>query len=116
VPAGHQAAPPPVYRGGPSSASSAAFTVRSPFLLKIITVGGSSWVQASVTGPHSQTFAATMAAGQTKDFLVPTGDTLTVHLGSAAGRAFVYVGPKLVGFYFPPAAPYTLVYQSVPAS
>jgi len=52
------------------------------------------------------------AAGAVQKFPVTTG--LTLQIGSASGRTLVTVDNKVVGFYFPKAAPTTITYVRAP--
>lgn len=89
----------------------ASFEVHaSYFLVQVVPVGGSSWVQATGSGQSTPLFAGTLANLQSKDFLVGPGQTLTVDVGSAHARLIVTSGKKEIGFYFPKVAPFTLTF------
>ena len=37
---------------------------------------------------------------------------MTIETGSSAGRAFIYKGTKLIGFYFPTKVPFTMTFTA----
>ena len=78
----------------------------SAFTVKVVTVGGPSWVQVSDGQHPAPVFSEVVPAGQTETFA--NQQTLTVQVGSTAGRLFIFVNSKVVAFYFPTAAPFTL--------
>jgi cytoskeletal protein RodZ len=90
---------------------SATINVASPsFTVKIVAVGRPCWIEATGPGQTTPLFAGDLLANETHTFTVT--QQLTVQTGSAAGRAFVYEGSKLVTFYFPPKAPFTLSFSA----
>lgn len=105
-----------------TSPGAATFEVRAPiFLVHVIAVGNESWMQA--TGPPTGAtsaaaapggtvlFSGLLTSGQSKDFFVQR--TLSVEVGSVAAHVYVSVGKKTVGFYYPPAAPYTMTFNAL---
>jgi transcriptional regulator with XRE-family HTH domain len=89
------------------SSTQAVIDIRSSaFVVDVIPVGSASWMQSTVPQQVAPTFVGVVPAGQTKAFLVAS--SMTLEVGSASARAFVYVGKKDVGFYFPPSAPFTM--------
>lgn len=111
--AGAPASKPAVFTVASTSSTGATFDIRaSAFLVRVIPVGSASWMQATDSEHVSPIFAGVVAAGQSHDFLV-TG-SITVEVGSPSAHAFISVGNKVVGFYFPTAAPFTMTFQTVP--
>ena len=107
-----RAAPSPVLRVASVGPSNATLDVRAPsFVLRIVPSGGPSWVQATDSQHPSPIFAGTLAPGQGQSFVVT--QPITIQLGAASARLFVAAGGKLVGYYVPPAAPFTVTLQSV---
>jgi len=103
---------PPVFAVTSSSAAGVTATVRAPnFVVKVIPVGGSSWVQVSDAQHATPIFTQVVPAGTTETF--PAQQALTVEVGSSSARIFVYDGSKLVGFFFPQAAPFTMDFKSI---
>lgn len=105
----HTTAPPP-FALVSSNPTSATFAVREPsFVVKVVTIGGGSWVQASDAHNINPIFSGQLAANAQKAFTVT--HSLTLQVGSTSARVFVSSGFKTLGFYFPPAAPFTLVFN-----
>jgi hypothetical protein len=110
----HSSAP-GVFTVTSTSSDAASFEVRAPvFLVRVIPVGGDSWMQATEAGKANPTFAGVLGSGQSKYFFVQ--HSLTLEVGSADAHVFVSVGTKVVGFYYPPTAPYTMTFKGVAAS
>jgi hypothetical protein len=100
---------PPIYSVATTSPTAVTVTVRAPsFTVVVSPYGGPSWVEATEPDHFGAIFAATMPAGAVQKFPVTTG--LTLQIGSASGRTLVTVDNKVVGFYFPKAAPTTITY------
>jgi len=103
---------PGVFAVASTTSTGATFNIRAPaFLVRVIPVGGASWMQATDAQHVSPIFAGVIGPGQSKDFLVT--QSITVEVGSPSAHVFVSVGNKVVGFYFPTAAPFTMTFQSV---
>lgn len=103
---------PGVFTVANTTSTGATFDIRaSAFLVRVIPVGSASWMQATDAQHVSPIFAGVVGAGQSKDFLVTK--SITVEVGSPSAHAFVSVGTKVVGFYFPSAAPFTMTFQTV---
>jgi hypothetical protein len=103
-------APKVTVKTGPTGLT-ATINVDSPsFTVKVLAAGRACWVD--VTGPAQLTplFEQDLLPNQSHSFVVT--QSLTVHTGSAAGRTFVYEGSKLISFYFPPRAPYTITFNA----
>ncbi|HEX3947923.1 MAG TPA: RodZ domain-containing protein [Acidimicrobiales bacterium] len=91
--------------------TTATFDVASPKTgVEVIAVGGPSWVQVSEIGQTAPLFAGILEAGQSKSF--PVEHSLAVEVGSSAAHVYVSADGKNLGFYFPPAAPYTMTFQT----
>jgi len=116
----HHAVKPPTHKTTPvglfslvsTSANGATFHIRSAtFTVEVAAVGSASWVQATAAGHVNPVFSATVEAGQSQTF---TADNpFTVEVGSRSAHIFVSVNKKLVGFYFPTAAPFTMTFTPV---
>jgi hypothetical protein len=90
---------------------SATIGVASPsFTVKVLAVGRPCWVDVTGPGQTTPLFEQDLQPGESHTFVVT--QSLTVQTGSAAGRTFVYQGKKLITFYFPPRAPYTLTFNA----
>jgi hypothetical protein len=97
-----------------SSPTMATFNVHKPaFVVKVVATGGPSWIQVTSPQQAAPVFAGTVPAGQAKEFVVSNGKTLNVQTGSTSARVFVTAGFKVLGFYFPQAAPFTMVFHPV---
>jgi hypothetical protein len=108
--ASHRTTPPAPFQLATSSPTSATFIVREPsFVVKVVTVGGGSWIQASDTHHVNPIYSGELAANAQQTFTV--NHSLTLQLGSKNARVFVSSGFKTLGFYFPQAAPFTLVFH-----
>jgi len=95
----------------PSGAGAATFAVRAPsFVVAVVPAGSASWVQATASGAQSPLFAGIVQAGSRQSFVVHDG--LVVQTGSSSARVYVSVGNKLVGYYAPPSAPFTITFQT----
>jgi hypothetical protein len=63
-------------------------------------------VDVTVPGVVKPLYEQDLLPGQSHSFVVTS--SLTVETGSAAGGTQFYEGIKLLGFYFPPKAPFTI--------
>ncbi len=105
-------AAPGVFEVASTTSTGATFDIRAPaFLVRVIPVGAATWMQATDAQHVSPIFAGVVGTGQSKDFLVT--QSITVEVGSPSAHLFISVGNKVVGFYFPTAAPFTMTFQSV---
>jgi hypothetical protein len=110
----HHGKPPPVFGLASSSPTMATFNVHKPaFVVKVVATGGPAWVQVTSPQQAGSLFAGTIPSGQDKDFVVGKGKSLTVQTGDTSARVFVTAGFKVLGFYFPQAAPFTMVFHQV---
>jgi transcriptional regulator with XRE-family HTH domain len=108
----HHAQPPVFALASGSTATSATFNIREPsFVVKVVAVGGDAYVTATDPQHASPLFAGIIASGQEQNFVVTR--TLTISTGSTSARVFVSAGYKSLGFYFPQAAPYTMIFNRV---
>jgi cytoskeletal protein RodZ len=107
------AAPAPsVFTVTSSSPVAATATVRTPsFTLAVIPVGGPSWVQVSDASHPTPIFSQVVPALQGETF--PNETTVTVQVGSSAARIFIKVDNKVVGYFFPSTAPFTVTVKAV---
>jgi len=86
--------------------------VRTPsFTLAVIPVGGPSWVQVSDASHPTPIFSQVVPALQGETF--PNETTVTVQVGSSAARIFIKVDNKVVGYFFPSTAPFTVTVKAV---
>jgi hypothetical protein len=92
-------------RGETMNVTSNSFTVR------VVAVKYNCWVQATALGQSQPLFAQVLPAGQTHTFTVTS--SLTIDTGSSAGRAFIYKGNKLIGFFFPSKVPFLMTFNAV---
>jgi cytoskeletal protein RodZ len=80
------------------------------FTVKVVAYNAPCWVQATTLGQSTPDFEQTMPAGQVHVFTVTS--SMTIETGSSAGRAFIYRGTKLIGFYFPTKTPFTMTFNA----
>jgi hypothetical protein len=110
-------APPPKltakvnYKADPDGHSATMNVTSTSFTVKIVAANYSCWVQATVAGEPKPIYAQVLPAGQTETFAVSS--SMTINTGSAAGRALLYKGTKLIGFYFPAKAPFFMTFNAV---
>jgi hypothetical protein len=76
------------------------------FTVKVLAVTRPCWVDVTTAGGLIPLFEGDLQPGQSHSFVVT--DSLTVETGSSAGGTQFYEGTKLLGFYFPPKAPFTI--------
>jgi hypothetical protein len=108
---GHHPAP-AAFQIATQNATSATFNVREPtFIVKVVAVGGSAWIQASDAHHVNPIFSGEL--GPNSDQLFTVNQSLTVQVGSANARVFVSKGFTTLGFYFPQVAPFTMVFNRV---
>ena len=93
----------------PSAKSVVIDVAASSFTVRIVAFGAPCWVSAYVPG-HPPIFSKVLTAGQAQNFTVTS--SLTVETGSAAGRAYVYQGFKLLTYYFPTAVPFQMDFNA----
>ena len=82
----------------------------SPFTVKIVSYKAACWVQATIPGQPTPVFEQVLQANQEHVFTVTS--SMTIETGSSAGRAFIYKGTKLIGFYFPSKVPFTMKFTA----
>ena len=105
-------AAPTIFKVSGTSADSATFSVHaSTFSVQVTAVGNPSWVQATQAGKTTPTYGAVLAANDSEHFTVD--HALTVVVGSVSAHVYISVDGKPVGFYLPPAAPYTMIFKGV---
>jgi transcriptional regulator with XRE-family HTH domain len=76
------------------------------FTVKVLAVTRPCWVDVTLPGQLTPLFEGDLQPGQSHSFVVT--DSLSVETGSAAGGTQFYEGFKLLGYYFPPKAPFTI--------
>ena len=76
------------------------------FTVKVLAVTRPCWVDVTVPGVVQPLYEQDLLPGQSHSFVVTS--SLTVETGSAAGGTQFYEGIKLLGFYFPSKAPFTI--------
>jgi cytoskeletal protein RodZ len=80
------------------------------FTVKVLAVTRPCWVDVTVLGGLKPLFEQDLLPGQSHSFVVTS--SLTVETGSAAGGTQFYEGTKLIGFFFPPKAPFTITFTA----
>ncbi len=102
----------PVFAVTSTNSTGATMSIRaSLFMVSVSAGGGESWLEANDADHLVPIYAGILQEGQTQSFTVE--NALTVQVGSTAGRVVVQVNGKTVGFYFQPAAPYTMTFRAV---
>jgi hypothetical protein len=76
------------------------------FTVKVLAVNRPCWVDVTMPGQLKPLFEQDLQPGESHTFVVTS--SLSVETGSAAGGTQFYEGFKLLGFYFPPKAPFTI--------
>jgi Helix-turn-helix domain len=94
------------------TASSTSITVHaSSFRVEIAAARASSWFEVTDSTQPTPVYQQVLPAGQTMSFTVT--HTLTVETGSGAARTYIFEGLKLIGYYIPQKAPYTVTFTAV---
>jgi hypothetical protein len=93
-------------RPGTGALSENISVAAKSFTVKVLAVSRPCWVDVTTPGGLTPLFEGDLQPGQSHSFVVT--DSLTVETGSAAGGTQFYEGIKLLGFYFPPKAPFTI--------
>jgi hypothetical protein len=99
------------YQADPNGHVETMNVTAQSFTVKIVAVTYDSWVKAVVAGQPNPIYAQVLPANQTETF--PVTSSMTITTGSSAGRAFLYKGTKLIGFYFPSKAPFVMTFNAV---
>ena len=94
----------------PAGRSETINVAASSFTVRIVADQAACWVQAITPGQPSPVFAQPLQADQNHVFTVTS--SMTIETGSSAGRAFIYQGTKLIGFYFPSKTPFTMTFNA----
>jgi cytoskeletal protein RodZ len=76
------------------------------FTVKVLAVTRPCWVDVTMPGQLTPLYEGDLQPGESHSFVVT--DSLTVETGSSAGGTQFYEGFKLLGYYFPPKAPFTI--------
>jgi len=100
------------YKKGSPTGLAETISVAAPsFTVKVMALKAPCWVQATTLGQPTPDFEQTLPANQEHIFTVTS--SMTIETGSAAGRAFIYQGTKLIGFYFPSKTPFRMTFNAV---
>jgi len=91
---------------GPGALSESISVSAKSFTVKVLAVTRPCWVDVTMAGALKPLFEQDLLPGQSHSFVVTS--FLTVETGSSAGGTQFYEGTKLIGFYFPPKAPFTI--------
>jgi Helix-turn-helix domain len=95
---------------GPGGLSENVSVAATSFTVKLFAAKGPCWVDVTTPGGVKPLFEQDLLPGQTHSFVVTS--SLTVETGSSSGRTTFYEGSKLIGFYFPPKAPFTIHFSA----
>jgi hypothetical protein len=76
------------------------------FTVKVYAAQAPCWVSVTTAPGAKPLFEQDLLPGEAHSFVVT--NSLTVETGSSAGRTDFYKGIKLIGFYFPARAPFTI--------
>jgi hypothetical protein len=101
----------PIYKAEPGGRGETINVPTSSFTVTVTAVTYNCWVQATALGQAKPLFGQVLLAGQSHTFTVTS--SLTIDTGSSAGRAFIYKGTKLVGFFFPTKVPFLMTFNAV---
>jgi hypothetical protein len=100
------------YKKGSPTGLAETISIAAPsFTVRITALNAPCWIQATTLGQPNPDFAQTLQANQSHVFTVTS--SMTIETGSGAGRAFVYQGTKLIGFYFPSKTPFKMTFDAV---
>jgi hypothetical protein len=104
------AAATPSYRADPGGRAETISVPAASFTVKVMAVKYACWVQATALGQAKPVYAQVLPAGQSQTFTVTS--SMTIDTGSSAGRALIYKGNKLIGFYFPSHTPFLMTFNA----
>jgi len=76
------------------------------FTVKVLATKGPCWVDVTTAPGLKPLLEQDLLPGESHSFVVTS--SLTVETGSSSGGTQFYEGTKLLGFYFPPKAPFTI--------
>jgi hypothetical protein len=93
-------------KAGPGGLSENISVSARSFTVKVMAAQRPCWVDVATAAGAKPLFEQDLLPGETRSFVVTS--SLTVETGSSAGRTLFYEGTKLIGFYFPPKAPFTI--------
>ena len=91
---------------GPGALSENISVSAKSFTVKVLTTTRPCWVDVTIAGVPKPLFEGDLLPGQSHSFVVTS--SLTVETGSSAGGTQYYEGTKLLGYFFPPKAPFTI--------
>ena len=95
---------------GPGGLSENISVSAKSFTVKVLAATRPCWVDVTVPGVLKPLFEQDLLPGESHIFVV-TG-SLTVQTGSSAGGTQFFEGTKLIGYYFPPKAPFTINFSA----
>jgi len=95
-----------------TATSATVHVAAATFDVEVTAQDNPSWVQVTAPGQDAPLFAGILEAGQSQTF--PVNQSLVVQVGSAAAHLFVSSHGHNLGFYFPPAAPFTVTLTTSP--
>jgi hypothetical protein len=98
-------------KGNPTGLAETINVAAPSFTVKVVALKAPCWVEATTLGQPSPDFEQTLPANQTHVFTVTS--SMTIETGSGAGRAFIYNGTKLIGYYFPSKTPFKMTFNAV---
>ncbi len=81
------------------------------FTVKMVAYKNPSWIQVTNIEQRVPIYEQVLAGGDAYSFNVDK--SFTVETGSASARAFLYEGNKLIAYYFPTKAPFTITFNAV---
>jgi hypothetical protein len=93
-------------QAGPGALSEDISVSAKSFTVKVLAVTRPCWVDVTTPGVVKPLFEQDLLPGQSHSFVVTS--SLTVETGSSAGGTQFYEGTKLLGFFFPPKAPFSI--------
>jgi hypothetical protein len=91
---------------GPGGLSENISVSAKSFTVKVLATKGRCWVSVTTAPGLKPLFEGDLLPGESQSFVVTS--SLTVQTGSSAGGTQFYEGTKLIGYYFPPKAPFTI--------
>jgi hypothetical protein len=106
------AAAPKVTLVNNAGGTSATVNVATPtFQVEVLTGTNPSWVQVTNSGSQVPIFSQVIPGGKSQIF--PVTQSATVETGNLSAHFLVLEGLKIIGYYVPAKAPFTLTFNSV---
>jgi hypothetical protein len=92
--------------------TSATINVATPvFQVEVLTGTNPSWVQVTNSGSQVPVFSQVIPGGKSQTF--PVTQSATIETGNLSAHYLVLEGLKIIGYYVPTKAPFTLTFNSV---